>query len=420
MKKTISQKIRSRNIRKPGLVYMLLGFIWKKFVFKKYNVHVINNIDKKKLKQSHIFISNHASRLDYIFCGLPLYPIKYNFVAGYNEFHRSHLAKVFKMLQIIPKRNFIPDVYTIKQITNRLNKKGNIFIFPEGMSSISGANQPVALGTGKFVKHFQRPVFCSIIKGGYLTSPKYNLEERKGYVEVVFDELLSVDQINSLSASEIEDIINKKIYQDDYKWNKIEKHHYNIKNHGAIHLEDLLYYCPKCGRDDKMKSLENKIYCSHCGNGAELQDTYEMVPFDNNCKIPSTQTEWFNLERKLMREKVKKENFSMKEQVKLGILPKYKLLKNQNTSQIVEEGVIILTHDGLKYEGVNYNFSIPISSLPTYGMCTDVSRLYTFFDGEFYEFYPINNVVCKLLLATEELHRLKGGKWKDFKFIEKI
>jgi hypothetical protein len=32
------------------------------------------------------------------------------------------------------------------------------------------------------------------------------------------------------------------------------------------------------------------------------------------------------------------------------------------------------------------------------------------------EFYPENRVVEKFFLATEELHRLNGGKWKDFDF----
>ena len=49
-------------------------------------------------------------------------------------------------------------------------------------------------------------------------------------------------------------------------------------------------------------------------------------------------------------------------------------------------------------------------------MCTDLSRFYTFVDGEFVEFYPQHRVVEKFFLATEELHRLHGGSWQDFKF----
>ena len=49
-------------------------------------------------------------------------------------------------------------------------------------------------------------------------------------------------------------------------------------------------------------------------------------------------------------------------------------------------------------------------------MCTDLSRFYTFYKGEFYEFYPKNITTEKWFLATEEIHRRQGGKWQDFKF----
>ena len=419
-KESVLEKIRSRKITKPNLIYGILGWVWKTFMYKKYNVNVKFNVDMQKVKEPHIFISNHASRLDYIFTGVPLYPTRYNFVAGYNEFHRSHLAGVFNMLKVIPKKNFTPDIYTIKSISNILKNEGNIVIFPEGMSSISGANQPVAIGTGKFIKHHKVPVYYSVIKGGYLTSPKYNLKDRLGYVEVVFDQLFTKEELENLTPEEIEDIINRALYHDDYAWNKVEKHHYDIGEEGALHLEDLLFYCPKCKSQHTMKTEGNKIFCTKCGNGANLLDTYELVPFSDNCVIPETQTAWFNLEREIIKEEIKDPNFQLKEHVKLGMLPKYELLKEQKTSEIVGEGMLTLNHKGLTYEGTKdgqaFSFFIPTLNLPTYGMCTDVSRFYTFFEGEFVEFYPKSNVVEKFFLATEEIHRLNGGKWQDFKF----
>ena len=32
-----------------------------------------------------------------------------------------------------------------------------------------------------------------------------------------------------------------------------------------------------------------------------MLDTYELVPFDDTCVIPETQTAWFKLERELIR-----------------------------------------------------------------------------------------------------------------------
>lgn len=420
MKKTIAEKLHSRKMKKPSFVYNILGCVWKILFFKKYGVKVTFKKDFRREVGPYIVISNHASRLDYIFMGLPLLPKKYNFVVGYNEYFRSHLAPVFKLLRPIPKKNFTADIYTIKEISRIISKKGRIIIFPEGMSSISGANQPIAVGTGKFIKHFKIPVYYSIIKGGYLTSPKYCLEDRLGTVEVEYDQLFTTEEINNLSAEEIEDIINKALYHDDYEWNLTKQYRYKHNGDIAKNLHHLLYMCPKCHKEFTMRGEKNKIYCTKCGNAATIDDTYKLTPIDDTCVIPRTQTVWFNQIRNKVKEEIKNENFSMTFRVKLGVLPEYKYLKNQATSNIVGSGIVTINHEGLKYVGTknkeNYSFQIKISEIPTYGMCTDVTRFYTFYKGEFVEFYPDEEIVEKVFLVTEELHRLYGGKWKDFKF----
>lgn len=418
MKKTLDQKLHSRKLKKPGILYIILGYVWKLLFYKKYNINVTYKTDIKKVKGPIILLSNHASRLDYMFTALPLLPKKFNFVAGYNEFFRSHLAGIFKIMNVIPKKNFTADIYTIKEVTRIIKKKGNIILYPEGMSSISGANQPVAVGTGKFIKHFKLPVYYSLIKGGYLTSPKYDLNERLGRVEVEYDILLTPEEIEKLSATEIEDLINKTLYHDDYAWNKEQKNEYKVGSSVAHNLHHLLYWCPRCGKEFTMKGEFNKIYCTSCNNGATITNTYEMIPFDDTCIIPSTQTEWFNKERALAKEEIKDPNFKLTEKVKLGVLPLYKNLKNQATSEIVGEGLITLNHDGLTYNGTYNNevveMHIGIKELPTYGMCTDLTRFYTFYKGKFIEFYPEGETVEKWFLTTESLHRLHNGKWRDF------
>ncbi len=419
-KKTLEQKLYARKIKKPNFIYNALGGVWKAFVAPKYNLSYNFKYDFRKEKGPYILISNHASREDYIFTGVPLLPNRLNYVAGYNEFFRSHLAGVFGLLRVIPKKNFTPDLYAIKEISRILNSGGRVTIFPEGMSSISGANQPVAIGTGKFIKHFKVPVYYSVIKGGYLTAPKYNLRDRVGRVEVEFDRLFTVDEINALSPEEIEDKINVAIYHDDYAWNKEKQYEYDIGDDGAKDLETLLFWCPKCGCQHTMATEGNTIYCANCGNGATLKKTYELVPFNENCVIPSTQTEWFNMQREVIKKEITAENYSFSQKVKLGALNKYKKLKDQKTSEIVGEGVVTVDRSGLSYvgtrDGKEFSFHIDSKDLPTYGMCTDVSRFYTFYKGEFMEFYPENPVTEKFFIVTEEIHRLNGGRWQDFKF----
>ena len=419
MKMTVAKKIHSRKITTPGPVYNILGFVWKKFVAPKYNAHYIIKADPSRETEPYIFLSNHASRQDYIFTGIPNLPNRMNYVAGYNEFHRSHLALVFKLLKVIPKKNFTTDLYAMKAVTKVLRSGGRICLFPEGMSSISGANQPVVAGTGDLIKRRGVAVYYSVIRGGYLTCPKYNLRDRTGYVEVEVDKLFTPEDLKALTPSEIEDILNEKLYHDDYEWNLEKGHHYDIGDSGAENLEDLLFWCPRCGKQHTMKSEGNRFWCTSCGNGMTLLDTYEMVPFDKDSVIPKTQTAWFNMQRQVIKKEVQKEDFSLSARVKLGTLPDHKLLKNQKTSEISGEGTLTLDRSGLCFDGVRdgkpFSFHIESTHLPTYGMCTDVSRFYTFVNGEFVEFYPEERVVEKFFIATEELHRLNGGIWQDFK-----
>ena len=112
-KTTVAKTIRSRKIQRPNALYNVLGTAWKLFVAPKYNVHYTFKADPRQEKGAFFFISNHASRLDYIFVGMPLLPLRMNFVAGYNEFHRSHLAMVFNLLRFFFNDTATTEIYTL-------------------------------------------------------------------------------------------------------------------------------------------------------------------------------------------------------------------------------------------------------------------------------------------------------------------
>ena len=92
------------------------------------------------------------------------------------------IRSYYGLLQVIPKKNFVPEITAIMNISRILKKGGRVIIFPEGMSSISGSNQPSAIGSGKLLKHFGVPVLMTHIEGGYLTNTKYCLDDRPGSV----------------------------------------------------------------------------------------------------------------------------------------------------------------------------------------------------------------------------------------------
>lgn len=418
--KTLQEKLHSRHLKQPPkLIYNILARIWKVMYFKKLGIKIKYNVNPKDFDGAYIVVSNHASRLDYIYTGIAFLPHTLNYVAGYNEFFRSHLAFVFKLLQVIPKKNFTPDIYTLKEISRIIRSGGKVIIFPEGMSSISGANQPCALGGGKLLKHFKVPVLMTKIKGGYLTNTKYCLDERYGKVEVEVDMLFTPKQLETLSADEIQDKLNEVLYHDDYEWNKKEQIKFKTNGRIAHNLHHLLYKCPKCKSEFTMVGEGDKIMCTNCSNGAIMNDYYDLIPFNDDCVIPLTPKVWFDWERENVKELVKDESFEMKQKVKLGVLPKYKYLKDLKTCEVVGEGEITVNRSGFYYDGEKdgkpFSFCLLPKEIPTFGMCIDITNVYTFYKGEYYEFIIENGTTAKWLLAVEEIHRITGGAWQDFK-----
>lgn len=421
----IVNKVRGKNLKSPNkLFYCTLGYVMKPILNHQYNVHYNYITDPRKDDRPFIIVANHASRVDYLYTAFPMLPKTCNFVAGYNEFFRSHLHFIFSAAQVISKKNFVTDVYAVKQIMNIIKKGGRVILFPEGMSSISGHNQPVAIGSGKLLKALGVPVYSCIIKGGYLTNTKYCLDVRKGRVDVDIDLMFSKEDLEKHNADEIQDLLNEKLYHDDFEWNKKERVAFDTHGEVCKNLHQLLYYCPKCHHEFEMHGEKNKLYCKHCGNTVTINDYYDIIKTSDDTVAPETISQWFDLEREVTKKYLKEHpDYYFKEKAKLGVLPKNKYLTKQLTSKIDGEGYISISKNGFdfvgKKHGEDFSFHLDPLEFPTLGMVTDTSKFAVYYDGEFYEILPENKTTIKWLFLVEETHRLNGGKWQDFKFKNK-
>lgn len=418
--RTEQEKLASRALRPvPAARFRFMVKVAETLFRKKYGVNFSYDDDITPYKgKSYVVVSNHASRIDYVFTAPAFKPDTFNFVVGYNEFFRSHLALLLRLMQVVPKKNFTSQPYAIRQILRIVKAGGRIIILPEGMSSISGANQPCALGSGHLLKSLGVPVLYTKIAGGYLTAPKFNLEDRPGRVDVHVGVLFTAEQLAQMTAQEIQTALDERLWHDDYAWNKSARVRFDGHGRMAENMHQLLFWCPKCKGELCMEGRGDTIRCKSCGNTARLNEYYDLIPEGDGSAFPETPRVWFDMQRAHVRARAAQEGFVLTEQVKLGLLPEHGFLKNQATSIIVGEGTLRLDREGLRFEGTRdgaaYSFFVPIRQLPTYGMCTDVSRFYTFVDGEFHEFYPERDSAELWMMATEELHRLTGGPWQDF------
>ena len=413
---TIDEKVRRTNVKTPpGWLYWILMKVTA-LLNRLSNTHFTYRARPSEEPGPIVMIANHASRVDYQFTAPPCWPKKLNYVVGYNEFFRFPTSLLLPLMQVIPKKNFTPDAHALRQILRVRDMGGNICFMPEGMSSITGMAQPVIPGGAKLLKKLGVPVYYSKISGAYLTYTKHCLDQRKGRIDVVVDRMFSPEQLKSLSVEEIEDTMNRLLAHDDYMWNREARVRFDGKGQMAKKLDTLLYLCPKCGALYEMDCEDNTMSCRRCGNSVELDETYQLHPVGESV-CPELVTDWTILERQHAAEEVRREDFRHSGHVRVGVLPEHKPLKGDATSLIRGEGTLTLDRDGLHFEGVleekPFAFTIASAQLPTYGMCTDISRFYTFVDGRFLEFYPDAGDVLLWDHLTEELHRARGGKWQN-------
>ncbi len=421
-KPTLQEKLAKRKYKIPNpVIFGLYRFIMGNLVMPKYKpeIRVIDDIND--CDGPCFLVWNHLSRIDHAYLMKAAYPRRINIVAGYVEFFRSHLAAVFRLNQILPKKNFATDLRGMKAMDQILKQGGCVCFSPEGMSSIYGTNQPIVAGTGRFLKHYGVPVYFMEMRGQYLTSTKICLDERYGKTYGELKILFTKEDLERLSADEIEEKMNLAFRHDEYAWQKEQRIRWKRKKGAGMckQLDTMLYRCPRCGAEMTVRADGDRIFCEACGNGATMDEYYEFHPFDETSVIPESPSKWVELQRVQMIRAIRKDPaFSVSEEVDFGIVPTDHLMKHQQCAELAGSGVFTVDHEGLHYRGTRLGaeFSVDWSYRQIFSLTieTDTTRFALYLDGEFVEFYPKRPSVGRLILATEEMHRLHVNTWKNF------
>ena len=417
----LNKKLSTRKGKKvsPFVYKFLINLVAKPFLLKPMNLHVDAKINPKELKSPFIVVSNHTSRCDWMYVSKAFYPKCLNYMVSYTEFCRSHMHFAFDLCHMIPKKNFTSDPHCIKEVMQVIKQGGNVVFFPEGKSSISGTNQPIMNGTGKLLKFLKVPVYYSRISGGYMSNTQWNIANRPGKVHIEIGKLFDFNDYNTLTDEQMDEIINDTIYNDDFVWNIKERVKYKGNDTVAIKLEEHLFWCPKCHHELTMEGNKNIIKCNHCGNGAMINEYYDLIPLDDNCKIPKNLTIWYELQRRHIYNLIKdNQDYKIEENVTLGLQPNDRYVKGKKiTSYPVGKGKITMTRTTFTYEGTKdgkpYSFSFNTNQVPTLMLETDSSYFGTFYQGRYHEFIPERKVSTKWVLSEEECHRISGGSWKN-------
>ncbi|MCK7492333.1 MAG: hypothetical protein MZW92_12570 [Comamonadaceae bacterium] len=223
-----------------------------------------------------------------------------------------------------------------------------------------------------------------------------------------------------MTENEIQLAVDRAIRHDDYEWNKTARVTYDGHGEFAKNMHNLLYWCPKCGREFTMKGEGNVIRCTHCGNGATVNDYYELIPLDASAVDPrhAREVDRPRTAERLPRDRGGSELRPQENGSSSASCPNTRSLRTSRLRKSQARAMLSISRAGLDFEGTKHGvpcrLHMSTDQLPTWGMCTDVSFFTTYIDGKYYEFYPERESTGKWLHVTEELHRINGGKWKNF------
>ncbi|MEE1032669.1 MAG: lysophospholipid acyltransferase family protein [Ruminococcus sp.] len=219
----------------------------------------------KNLPENYIVLSNHVTDYDPIFVAAS-FPQQMYFVAS------EHIARwktFFKFIDycFAPIMRYKGSIAatTVKEVFQKVRKGDNVCIFAEGCRTWDGITCPILPSTGKMVKKARCGLVTYRLRGGYFVSPNWSntSNTRRGPIHGAPVNIYTKEQIAKMSVDEINEIINRDLYEDAYEQQLLSPQKYSGKNL-AEGMENLLFICPVCGKIDTIRTHENTVSCSAC------------------------------------------------------------------------------------------------------------------------------------------------------------
>ncbi len=422
MEKTPLEILNKREITLPPKSTARALRILLKLMQSNSDVTYKYLFDTNEIKNKQvILLADHATRdaYKYVLSGYPF--ATPNIVIGYQNIFVKGLFKLLLNAGIIPKKLYQADPKSILNMLKVLKLGGSLCIFPEGIQSATGSTHPIFAGTANLLKKAGVTVILCKSYGSYLVRPRYKKTESKGHQEFHYEILFTEQELAELSIDEIDRKLLDRFRYNDFEWNKIHRYKYKgTKNQPlAKGIENILYHCPKCNSEFKIKTEGNDIICEKCGNTVTLNEYYDLIPKSKNDFMPySSIDEWFKYQRSLAKEEAKK-GFCYTYECDIYDLHTEKL--STHPYYKCGEGVVTLTNNYIHYKGTkndkNVDMYFVMKEIPCF-IFTPGQDNYFYYYNAYYNFRPKQNnkKVVKYMLISEEAHRLLDKTWDKISY----
>lgn len=400
------------------IYYKLFGFALFFPTHIGSGISYFYHFDKKEYKNKPVIvIGDHASQklCKNMYAGITFKNV--NVVLSYLRSRQNWAYRILsKEMNCITMRQISVDPEPIREMLTVLHQKGSLFLLPEGRFSYDGSCNPVRRSIAKFLKIAGVDVIICNSYGAYLQNPFYADAPRKGKQEYHYRLLFSAEDLKGMSVDEIYNELMDKLRYNDYEWNRTAKNSYFSGNRNAEGLENLLYYCPRCGSEFKLKGCGNDFVCTGCGNSVHINDQYELSASDEETVLPYKDiSAWYCDQRTRMREAVHNPDFCISYECEMWTMDESQQL---SAYQKQSEGVLILNRFGMTYTPKKENSDtlfVPANELLSFFADIEggVKKNFMFYRNKYVDYRPISekNAVIKYMLAVEELRNIHHKDW---------
>ena len=267
----MAKPIKIRKIKKP-LWYLRPVIIVGSLFFTMFRKIKVKKINCENLKWPYIIFASHASFLDFPMNASITFPHHTNYIASNEEFVGREW--LFYGAGCFPKRKFTQDITVVKNVLRITKKlKNSVTVYPEARYSLIGINERIDNTLGKLVKAAKVPAVVLITNGNFIHQPQWRKKYKMNNPhEAIFKCVATQEEVETLSAEEIQARIEEAFVYDDYKWQLDNKVKIKSK-HRAHNIHKVLYKCPHCLREDSMEGKGITINCRSCGASYELLET---------------------------------------------------------------------------------------------------------------------------------------------------
>ena len=393
-------------IRQP-LIIVVLIWILSKFALigKKYKVEKIN---MEGLKPPYFMLSNHEYFVDFELAALGTFPHRVNNVINIDGYIKR--AWLMRLIGGICTRKFSNDLHLIKSIKKVIDRGDVLGMYPEARYSACGITSYIPDSLGKLIKKSGIPVVVVIHRGNHLHTPFWNFrKKRKVPLHTTLTQVLTKEQVETLSVDEINKIIKESFVYDDYKYQK-DNNILITEKYRAEGIHKILYKCPCCMKESKMNSKGIFLYCEECGKKWELKENGQMEAIDGVTEF-SHVPDWYLWQRTFVKKEVENGTYYFEDEVEVYSLPRTTSVPYLGKAKIVHTASF-----GFILEGYYNNAPYRIIRTPLQANSLHIEYDYVHvkpFDAfvintedDTYICYPKKqNVITKLAFAVEEIYQ---------------